>query len=60
MILKLLLLKRLSPTFYRLRLAWIVALVLLFLGFAAEVGYLMYKRLAGLPSYPSIHSPARR
>lgn len=60
MILKLLLLKRLSPTFYRLRLAWIVALVLLFLAFAVQVGYLMYKRLASLPSYPSIHSPARR
>ena len=55
--LKLLLLKRLSPTFYRIRLAWIIALGLLFLGFAAEVGYLMYKRLATLPSYPSIHSP---
>lgn len=60
MILKLLLLKRLSPTFYRLRLAWIVALVLLFLAFAAEVGYLMYKRLASLPSYPSIHAPTKR
>ena len=57
MILKLLLLKRLSPTFYRLRLAWIVALALLFTAFAAEVGYLMFKRLATLPSYPSIHSP---
>lgn len=41
MILKLLLLKRLSPTFYRIRLAWVIALVLLFLAFAAEVGYLM-------------------
>jgi len=57
MILKLLLLKRLSPTLFRLRMAWIVALALLFLAFAAEVGYLMYKRLATLPSYPSIHSP---
>jgi hypothetical protein len=57
MILKLLLLKRLSPTFYRLRLAWIMALGLLFLVFAAEVGYLMYKRLTTLPSYPSIHTP---
>jgi hypothetical protein len=57
MILKLLLLKRLSPTLYRLRLAWIIALGLLFLAFAAQVGYLMYKRLATLPSHPSIHSP---
>ncbi len=59
MLLKLLLLKRLSPTLYRLRLAWIVALVLLFLAFGAEIGYLMYKRLATLPAYPSIHSPQR-
>lgn len=57
MLVKLLLLKRLSPTLFRLRLAWIIALGLLFLAFAAEVGYLMYKRLATLPSYPSIHSP---
>lgn len=59
MLLKLLLLKRLSPTLYRLRLAWIVALVFLFLAFGAEIGYLMYKRLATLPAYPSIHSPQR-
>jgi hypothetical protein len=57
MILKLLLLKRLSPTLYRLRMAWIVALGLLFLAFASEIGYLMFKRLATLPSYPSIHTP---
>lgn len=57
MLLKLLLLKRLSPTLFRLRLVWIIALGLLFLAFAAEVGYLMYKRFATLPSYPSIHLP---
>lgn len=59
MLLKLLLLKRLSPTFYRLRLAWIVALVLLFVAFGAELAYLMFMRMATLPSYPSIHEPRR-
>lgn len=59
MLVKLLLLKRLSPTLYRLRVAWIVALVVLFLAFGVEVAYLMYKRMASLPAYPSIHSPRR-
>ena len=56
MLLRVLLLKRLSPTFYRFKLAGIVTFVFLFLAFAAEVGYLMYQRLAQLDRYPSIHS----
>ena len=56
MLLRLLLLKRLSPTFYRFKLAGIVAFAFLFLAFAAECGYLMYRSLAHLDRYPSIHS----
>ena len=56
MLLRLLLLKRLSPTLYRFKLAGIIAFALLFLAFAAELGFLMYRSLAHLDQYPSIHS----
>lgn len=60
MLLRMLLLKRLSPTRYRFNLAGIVAFVFLFLAFAAECGYLMYQNLTHLNLYPSIHSMERR
>lgn len=60
MLLQLLLLKRLSPTLYRFKLAGIVAFALLFLAFAAECGWLMYQSLAHMDLYPSIHRPEWR
>lgn len=56
MLLRLLLLRRLSPTLYRFKLAGIVVFALLFLAFAAECGYLMYQKLTHLDRYRSIHS----
>ena len=58
MLLHLLLLKRLSPTLYRLRLAGLVAFAILFLAFVAECGYLLYQQLQRPAAYPTIHSPA--
>jgi hypothetical protein len=60
MLLRLLLLKRLSPTLYRFKVAGIVAFALLFLAFAAECGYLMYQKLTYLDRYQSIHSTEPR
>lgn len=60
MLLRLLLLKRLSPALYRFKLAGIVAFALLFLAFAAECGYLMYQKLTYLDRYQSIHSTEPR
>jgi hypothetical protein len=60
MLLRLFLLKRLSPILYRFKLAGIVAFGLLFLAFAAECAYLMYQKLTHLDRYPSIHSTEPR
>jgi hypothetical protein len=60
MLIRLLLLKRLSPALYRFKLAGIVAFALLFLAFAAECGYLMYQKLTYLDRYQSIHSTEPR
>jgi len=58
MLLRLLLLRRLSPAWYRLKLAGLVALAVLFLAFVTECGYLLYQQLQRPAAYPSIHSPA--
>ena len=60
MLLRLLLLKKLSPTLYRFKLAGVVAFALLFLAFAAECGYLMYQKLQHLDRYPPLHSTEPR
>ena len=58
MLLRLLLLRRLSPTLYKLKLAGLIAFAVLFLAFVAECGYLLYQQLQRPSAYPSIHSPA--
>jgi hypothetical protein len=58
MLLRLLLLRKLSPTLFRLKLAGLVAFAILFLAFVAECGYLLYHQLQRPSEYPSIHSPA--
>jgi hypothetical protein len=57
MLLRLLLLRRLSPALYRLKLAGLVAFVVLFLALVAECGYLLYRQLQQPSEYPPIHSP---
>ena len=56
MLLRLLLLKRLSPTLYRFKLAGIIVFGVIFLAFAVECGYLMYQKLAHIDRYPPLHS----
>jgi hypothetical protein len=58
MLLRLLLLRRLSPTWYKLKLVGLVAFTILFLAFAAECGYLLYRHLQQPSAYPPIHSAA--
>jgi uncharacterized iron-regulated membrane protein len=58
MLLRLLLLRKLSPTLYRLKLAGLIAFAILFLAFVAECGYLLYHQLQRSSGYPPIHSPA--
>jgi len=58
MLLRLLLLRRLSPLLYRPKLAGLVAFAILFLAFVAECGHLLYQQLQRPAAYPSIHSPA--
>lgn len=62
MLVRLLLLRRLSPTLFRLKLAGLVAFGVLFLAFVAECGYLLYRQLQRPSMYPPIHvsAPAHR
>jgi hypothetical protein len=60
MLVQLLLLKRLSPTLFRLRVAVMVLMGLLFLAFVGECLYLMLHSLAHSSSYPPIHSTEPR
>lgn len=55
MLLRMLLLKRLSPAWYRFKLAGLVAFAVLFLAFVAECGYLMWQHLQRPSPYPAIH-----
>lgn len=56
MLVRLLLLRRLSPTLFRLRMVFFAAMLLVFLAFAGECLYLMLHALAKPSSYPPIHS----
>ncbi|MCE5306092.1 MAG: hypothetical protein LLG20_00465 [Acidobacteriales bacterium] len=58
MLVRLLLLRRLSPTLYRMKLAGLVAFGVLFLAFVAECGYLLYRELQRPSAYPPIHVSA--
>lgn len=58
MLLYLLLLRRLSPAWYRPKLAGLVAFAVLFLAFVVECGYLLCQQLQRPAANPPIHSPA--
>jgi hypothetical protein len=56
MLVRLLLLRWLSPTLFRVRMVFFLAMLLLFLAFAGECLYLMLHALAQPSQYPPIHS----
>lgn len=56
MLVRLLLLRWLSPTLFRLRMVFFAAMLLLFLAFAGECLFLMLHALAGPSQYPPIYS----
>lgn len=58
MLVQLLLLRRLSPALYRMKLAGLVAFGILFIAFVAECGYLLYRQLQPPAAYPPIHASA--
>lgn len=60
MLVRLLLLKKLSPALFLLRLAGLIAFGLLFLAFVAECGYLLYRGLRHETSSRLIHAVERR
>jgi hypothetical protein len=58
MLVRLLLLRRLSPTLFRMKLASLVIFGMLFLAFVAECGYMFYQQLQRPSAYPPIHVSA--
>lgn len=60
MLLRLLLLRKLSPTLFRLRFAGVIALAVLFLAFVTECGYLLYQGLQHEVPSRLIHSTEHR
>lgn len=56
MLVRLLLLRWLSPTVFRVRMVFFLAMLLLFFAFAGECLYLMLHSLAKPSPYPPIHS----
>lgn len=58
MLVRLLLLRWLSPTLFRLRMVVFLAMLLLFFAFAGECLYLMMHALAQPSQHPPIHSTA--
>ena len=60
MLVRLLLLKKLSPALFRQRLAGLIAFGVLFLALVAECGYLLYRGLRYETSSRLIHAVERR
>lgn len=58
MLLRLLLLRWLSPTLFKFRLGCLLVMVLFFLAFVGECMYLMFHSLGQPSHYPPIHSTA--
>jgi hypothetical protein len=56
MLVRLLLLRRLSPALFWFKLAGIIAFVILFLAFAAECGLLLLRGLNRVPANPPAHT----
>jgi len=60
MLVRLLLLRRLSPALFWLKMAGIIAFVILFLAFAAECGFLLLRGLNRIPAQQPAHSTQPR
>lgn len=60
MLVRLLLLKRLSPVLFWLKIAGLAAFIGLFLAFADECGYLILRQLDRMPPHPPVHSAMPR
>jgi|GEM_PF-2963258 len=58
MLVRLLILRSLSPTLFRMKLASLVIFGILFLAFVAECGYMLYRQLQRPLVYPPIHVSA--
>jgi hypothetical protein len=55
MLVRLLLLRRLSPALFWFKMTGIIAFVILFLAFAAECGFLLLRGLNRVPARPPAH-----
>jgi hypothetical protein len=60
MLVRLLLLRRLSPALFWFKMTGIIAFVILFLAFAAECGYLLLRGLNRIPAHAPIHATEPR
>jgi hypothetical protein len=60
MLLRLLLLRKLSPALFWLKMTGIIAFVIVFLAFAAECGFLLLRGLHRLPAHAPIQTTEPR
>ena len=60
MLVRLLLLRRLSPVLFWLKMTGIIAFVVVFLAFAAECGFLLLRGLHRIPTHAPVHATEPR
>lgn len=60
MLVRLLLLRRLSPALFWFKITGIIAFVIVFLAFAAECGFLLLRGLNRVPAHPPAHTTEPR
>lgn len=60
MVVRLLLLRRLSPVLFWFKMTGIIAFVILFLAFAAECGFLLFRGLNRVPTRAPLHETEPR
>jgi hypothetical protein len=60
MLVRLLLLRRLSPALFWLKMTGIIVFVILFLAFAAECGFLLLRGLNRIPAHAPVHATEPR
>jgi hypothetical protein len=60
MLVRLLLLRRLSPALFWFKMTGIIVFVILFLAFAAECGFLLLRGLTRVPAHPPAHTTEPR
>jgi hypothetical protein len=60
MLVRLLLLRRLSPALFWFKMTGIIAFVIVFLAFTAECGFLLLRGLNRVPAHPPAHTAEPR